>query len=81
MEAFKLQNGRHFKVMYYGEHTPDGKERTVLVKKDLHDRFFVNVDGGTDLKMFLMHRVGRVDPISIGSTRPVTRSMHRALSQ
>ena len=76
-----MKVGQYFKVVYYGVDTPTGKERTLLVKKVMADRFFVNFDGGTDLKLILSRRVGRVDPIAIDTSRPVTRSMHRAASQ
>ena len=67
--------------MYYGVDTPTGKERTVVVKKVMSDRFFVNIDSSTDLKLISSRRVGRVDPIAIDTSRPLTRSMHRAMSQ
>ena len=76
-----MKVGQYFKVVYYGVDTPIGKERTLLVKKVMADRFFVSFDGGTDLKLILSRRVGRVDPIAIDTSRPVTRSMHRAASQ
>ena len=81
MEAFKLKVGKYFKVMYYGLDTPFGKERTVLVKKLTSDSCFVNIDNSTDLKLILSRRVGRVDPIAIDTSRPLTRSMHCAMFQ
>ena len=52
MEALKLKVGQYFKVMYYGVDTPTGTERTVLVKKVMSDRFFVNIDSSTDSNSF-----------------------------
>ena len=72
-----MKVGEYFKKVYYGVDTPTG----LLVKKVMADRLFVNFDGGTDLKLMLSRRVGRVDPIAIDTSRPVTRSMHRAASQ
>ena len=76
-----MKVGQYFKVKYFGVDTLTGKERTVLVKKVMSDKLFVNIDGGRDLTLILSRRVGRVDPIAIDTSRPLTRSMHRAMSQ
>ena len=69
MEAFKLKVGKYFEAVYYGVDTPTGKERTVIVKKVMSDRFFVHIESSTDLNLILSRRVGRVDPIAIDTSR------------
>ena len=70
----KMRVGGSYTVWYYGEATPDGRERPTFVKSAQHDRFFVLVNG--ENRTMLHSRIGRATSVD-GAFGPVTRAMSR----